>query len=353
VLLSREQVDRLAAELARAIPELRDVERVARDAGLPGDAVDAQATAQANWRALFEYTRQTGAHDGLLATIIRDPAAPRLARELLAPPGDRGKSPRVTRWDRRTVHCDRMPQWEPFAEILRRSSDEIAILAGRKGEAHEYFVERVSCLQDDPAFDVEIVAGVELQNDTYAESLLYHLGLGVTAADGLLRASARRRAVIIHPAVDVSDDAQRLRLCTVFARSIPEIAGELLRLRDTAPTRGVVIVQPIAWRPSFWERIGLSREERRTRALLGAEPAAKATPTITTLPLLHRITADELRKAMEPHLSPGELDQLLAETSRSKTSEDILETVDRYLTRRSNGANHGVQSLPTRLRPTG
>lgn len=155
------------------------------------------------------------------------------------------------------LSCDRSEQWQAMLQIARRPGIELTLLPGPRGEAHDYFVERVrnrlpTQLRTSRPLRVLTISWPQGRCPVLLRDVVAALAHTLQCRPTLeaLRAelcSQLQESILIlchpciHPAYDASED-----LLSYYLRALPQI------LADLPAQAGCKLLQPIEWSDSGW-----------------------------------------------------------------------------------------------------
>ena len=243
---------------------------------------------------------------------------------------------------RPSLRCDRAPQWNTVDDLAIEGSNEIILVAGVVGQAHEHFLERIQrLLRLDPPRSVTTVDWPTRPHSRgeFREALARALGVApASLAQDLGLRLTHSNLVLLHPCVRSRyiDDA----LVNYYTVWLPELVDEI------RPQMNVKCVQPVEWPPEAsvarhlltWLRLrGADEEDARPQAeaLIGRVRGG-ATRTLRAIRLhdLSDITADDLNEFCDlMNLDDRQKTWFLSRISArsAKTPRDVFQAIDDYL----------------------
>ena len=241
-----------------------------------------------------------------------------------------------------SFRCDRAPQWTTVEQLVASGRHDLAVLRGPHGEYHDHFLERVKrSLPDKP--DRSIVPVLweprPVGKTAYLEAL--GAGLGVLSPEHpsfqdrlseTLRARlAQQHLLLVHSCLrgDFEDDD----VVNYYGVWLPELlAGSRTRfhvkcLQAVAWKQEVLLARLIGWGS------GDDDDQRAAEHLVARVEKRQQALTVVRLPELRRISQDELRDFCEAWVPVAHRQPLLDTVRKSRTSEEMLRAIDKYLLR--------------------
>jgi hypothetical protein len=243
---------------------------------------------------------------------------------------------------RASLRCDRAPQWKTVDDLATEGSNEIILLPGGAGQAHDHFLERIQrLLRMDPPRSVTTVDWPTRprSRDEFREALAR--ALATSPADLAAEIGARlahANLMLLHPCIRARfvDD----RLVQYYTKWLPEL------LDESRPRMNLKCVQPIEWPPEAglgaqlmtWLRLrGASHVDAHPQAETLIELVkAKATDSLRAIRLhdLTDITDDDLSEFCElmklkDHQKSWFLSHINARQPR--TPIEVFQAIDDYL----------------------
>jgi len=243
---------------------------------------------------------------------------------------------------RPSLRCNRAPQWTAVDDLATQGSNEIILVAGVVGQAHEHFLERIQrLLRMDPPRSVapvdwptrphsreEFRAALAAAFDVSPDALVDELGVRLAHAN----------LVLLHPCLRARfvDD----QLVKYYTEWLPQLVDEC------RPRMNLKCVQPVEWPPDSgvagrlltWLRLRGSTEEDAhplAERLIGRIRTAAA-PGLRVIRLhdLSDITDDDLTEFCElmnlnEHQKSWLLERIGARSP--KTPREIFQAIDDYL----------------------
>jgi hypothetical protein len=252
----------------------------------------------------------------------------------VAPPPPRSVRP--------SLKCDRAAQWKTVDDLATSGANELLILPGAAGQAHEHFAERVQrLLRADPPRHIACVDWGNRRpasRDEYRDAVAVALEVGANELEsGLRQRLAHENIVLLHACLRSRFlDAQ---IVEYYTRWLPDW------IAAAQPSWNVKCVQPVEWPPeTFWSSIG-----RRLRGSDGDDGSAKPAAEVMLSQLLER--SEPLLRAVrlaELHdLSGEDLEefcQVMAlkprqrtwlrkriEARRPRTPTEVFKAIDDYI----------------------
>src|SRR5262245_21604602 len=197
-------------------------------------------------------------------------------------------TPRPASTVRASLRCDRAPQWKTVDDLATEGSNEIILLPGMSGQAHDHFLERIQrLLRMDPPRSVTTLDWPTRprSRDEFREALARALNTSpADLASEIGVRLAHANLVLLHPCIRARfvDD----RLIQYYTQWLPEL------LDESRPRMNLKCVQPIEWPPDA----GLGTQLMTWLRLRGADEAVDAHPQAETLiELVKGKAADSLR----------------------------------------------------------
>jgi len=249
---------------------------------------------------------------------------------------------RPTSTIRPSLRCDRAPQWSVVDDLATQGSNEIIILAGVVGQAHEHFVERIQrLLRMDPPRSVIAVNWPTRprSGDEFREALATALNVATDAlAEEMGARLTHSNLVLLHPCVrSLFLDPELVRYYTEW---LPRL------LDECRPQKQLKCVQPVEWTPDAgiagqvlsWLRVrGSTDEDGHVHAehLIG-EIKTKAALSLRAIRLhdLENVTVGDLTEFCDlMSLTDRQKTWLLEriDARAAKTAQDIFKAIDDYL----------------------
>jgi len=243
---------------------------------------------------------------------------------------------------RPSLRCDRAPQWKTVDDLATEGSNEIILLPGMSGQAHNHFLERIErLLRMDPPRSVTTVDWPTRprSRDEFREALAGALNTSAVELSTEIGARlAHSNLVLLHPCVRSRfvDD----RLVQYYTEWLPEL------LDESRPRMNLKCVQPIEWPPDAglgaqlmtWLRLRGSEE---TDAHPQAETLIERVKTRASSSLrairlhdLNDITDDDLAEFCQlMNLNDHQKNWFLSHISarQPKTPLEVFQAIDDYL----------------------
>jgi hypothetical protein len=250
--------------------------------------------------------------------------------------------PRPTASLRASLRCDRAPQWKTVDDLATEGSNEIILVTGVVGQAHEHFLERIQrLLRLDPPRSVTTVDWPTRPHsrDEFREALARALGVApASLAQDLSLRLTHSNLVLLHPCLRSRyvDDA----LVKYYTVWLPELIGE------SRPQMNLKCVQPVEWPPEAsaarrvmtWLRLGGEVEEDgrpQAEALIGRmRGGASRSLRAIRLHDLSDITDSDLNEFCDlMNLDDRQRTWFLVRIRARdpKTPRDVFQAIDDYL----------------------
>jgi hypothetical protein len=228
---------------------------------------------------------------GKLAQLPRD-----------APLPDKTRTPRPSSQAKRDLlrtsyahlRCDRREPWEKLMLASKDPRGHVVLLCGDIHDGHSYFLSRIETFGRSD-FNAEIV---RLRSDVYdhdphdvALALRDHLPIGSgSVAAAIARILGARNLFLLFPEANIAHYAPWLR--EYYTKALPDFVAKMEEHGNFK--NGVVVVQPVSWRPSFLDWIPIFSGRRRTLRLLRPIEEARR-PNL-------RIWREELSRIRREHI---------------------------------------------------
>jgi hypothetical protein len=188
---------------------------------------------------------------------------------------------------RAALRCDRAPQWKTVDDLATEGSNEIILLPGMSGQAHDHFLERIQrLLRMDPPRSVITIDWPTRPRSRgeFREALAR--ALATSPADLATELGARlahANLVLLHPCIRARfvDD----RLVQYYTEWLPEL------LDESRPRMNLKCVQPIEWPPEA----GLGSQLMTWLRLRGSGDVDAHPQAETLIELVKTKSADSLR----------------------------------------------------------
>jgi len=272
--------------------------------------------------------------------------------ELITPPSvDPRGSARVAGSDIRSIECDRGREWNLFQSVYPQPVHHVALIAGAREDAHDYFVVRIEqFLKIQPPFRRANV-DLRVRPKTKGE-YLERLSLALTnersrdadVAAELRRWMARENLILIHTAIENRYEDQTL--LEYYRELLPEL------LEQAKPAFSLKCIQPIVWDSSSrvpaairkWfagSKWLLSAAEKNGRALIERMQSFRTGATATISIELGPIDEHEIRDFCQAaRFTAAESEQLLEEIRDNDITSTValLDHIDGFMLRRRKPA---------------
>jgi hypothetical protein len=243
---------------------------------------------------------------------------------------------------RPSLKCDRAAQWKTVDDLATSGANELLILPGAAGQAHEHFAERVQrLLRADPPRHIACVDWGNRRpasRNEYRDAVAVALDVGANELEsGLRQRLAHENIVLLHACLRSRFlDAQ---IVEYYTRWLPDW------IAAAQPSWNVKCVQPVEWPPeTFWSSIG-----RRLRGSDdddgSARPAAevmlsqlleRSEPLLRAVRLaeLHDLSGEDLEEFCQVMaLKPRQRTWLRKriEARRPRTPTEVFKAIDDYI----------------------
>jgi hypothetical protein len=249
---------------------------------------------------------------------------------------------RPTSTIRASLQCDRAPQWSVVDTLATQGSNEIIILPGVVGQAHEHFVERIQrMLRMDPPRSVVAIDWPTRprSREEFREALATALNITPDAlAEEMGARLTHSNLVLLHPCVrSLFADAGVVKYYTEW---LPQL------IEECRPQKHLKCVQPVEWTPDAgfagqmltWLRFRGSAEgdaHGLAENMIG-EIKTRAASALRVIRLhdLENVTADDLTQFCDlMSLTNRQRSWLLEriDARAAKTALEIFKAIDDYL----------------------
>ena len=243
---------------------------------------------------------------------------------------------------RPSLRCDRAPQWKTVDDLATQDTNEIIVVPGVVGQAHDHFVERIQrLLRMDPPRSVIAVDWPTRprSGDEFREALAVALNVAPDAlADEMGARLAHSNLVLLHPCVrSLFSD---LQLIAYYTQWLPQL------LDESRPRMNVKCVQPVEWPPDAgvagqvmaWLRLRASSDDDghtlAEQLIVQIKTRAASALRVIRLHDLENVTADDLTEFCDlMNLNDRQKKWLLdrIDERAAKTSREIFQAIDDYL----------------------
>jgi hypothetical protein len=242
---------------------------------------------------------------------------------------------------RPSLWCDRAPQWKTVDDLATQGANEIILLPGVVGQAHDHFLERIQrLLRMDPPRSVTVIDWPTRPHsrDEFREALARAVNVSPAGvAEELAQRLTHANMVLLHPCIRSRfvDEA----LINYYTQWLPQLIDEC------RPRMNLKCVQPVEWPAEssiaqllIWLRLrGAPPDDSKPKAdqfILRVRTGAAATLRAVRLHDLCDITADDLNEFCDVvNLNERQKTWLLSRISarRPKTPREVFQTIDDYL----------------------
>ena len=250
--------------------------------------------------------------------------------------------PRPAACVRPSLRCDRAPQWKTVDDLATEGANEIILLPGVVGQAHDHFLERIQrLLRMDPPRSVTLIDWPTRPHsrDEFREAVARAMNVSPAGvADELGRRLTHANMVLLHPCLRARfvDEA----LISYYTQWLPQLINEC------RPRMNLKCVQPVEWPPAsgiaaqllIWLRLrGAPLDDSKPQAdqfMLRVRTDAAATLRTVRLHDLCDITPDDLNEFCDVvNLNDRQKTWLLSRISARcpKTPKDVFQAIDDYL----------------------